>query len=166
MSYSPLPESYLMGRYNAGRLLEQIYADNPSTPHSEGITYLFDMPNGLLKIGYTTDLAKRRSSTGACEILSTLPGGETLELIIQWRLRDFRLPVVGELFVRHQSIFDEFNGEPIRSSIPEARENIQLRLCKMCTRSFPLDSFPVHCEYGGKIYLKGTCSECISKVGK
>ncbi|MFI7431325.1 hypothetical protein ACIBPB_30450 [Micromonospora sp. NPDC049836] len=68
------------------------------TSHSVGVTYLVELPNGNVKIGYSRDhetLAIRLTSlssqfSGKVHLLATVAAGETYEAVLHARFSDYR----------------------------------------------------------------------------
>lgn len=85
------------------RTISELYAKGQLTEHSTGVTYIIKLPNGLVKIGFTTALFNRltRLSTihGAKVVpLAVLTGGFTQEQCLHHRFKDYRQWVTGEMF--------------------------------------------------------------------
>lgn len=114
--YEPLSVHYLSNRLCAGKMIQRLVDEGRLTSHTAGYTYLCSAPDGLLKIGFTTkDVNDRIKKLGrGFELLYYLKGGESLEILAQYKFHEYRLPVYGERFVDHEEIRDWFANHPLR----------------------------------------------------
>lgn len=111
-----LNNEYLEKRLYAGRYISEL-ARNNNLKHSEGITYLCELSDNLLKIGYTSNLEKRMKDIKG-DLIHYLNGGETLELQAHYELRDHRVPTRGEIFFHREAVLRWFQEHGRRLDVP------------------------------------------------
>jgi hypothetical protein len=86
-----------------GRIAEY-FATFPDAEHVPGWTYVLLLPNGRVKLGYTSnDLLGRfqeahRKRGSRVIVLAVAPGGWTRESLLHWRFREHRVDELGEQF--------------------------------------------------------------------